>query len=111
RTEPRRRRRVRKRSLLAETTMTTPHEESSPCDTSRPVTKRRLVVVGNGMVGHHLVETASERGLFETFDVTVVSEEACLAYDRVNLSKSFDGAGDGRLFLATRDRYAEVGVS
>ena len=41
--------------------------------------KARLVVVGNGMVGHHFVKTAAERGLFAAFEVTVISEEPCLA--------------------------------
>ena len=51
--------------------------------------KPRLIVVGNGMVGHRFVEAAAERGLLEKFETVVLSEESRLAYDRVNLSKWF----------------------
>jgi len=55
-----------------------------------PAGKRRLLVVGNGMVGHHFVRSAAERGLTSQFDVTIVAEERRPAYDRVNLSRLFD---------------------
>src|ERR1043165_938428 len=73
---------------------------------SRP----RLVVVGNGMVGHKFVVAAAERGLCETFDVVVVGEEPRLAYDRVGLSKWFEGKTERELSLTTKEEYAALGV-
>jgi len=79
-------------------------------DGAKPERKRSLVVVGNGMVGHHFVNKVAERGLLAQFDVTVVSEEVDLAYDRVNLSKFFEGKGKSDLALADPAVYAELGV-
>ncbi len=77
--------------------------ESSP---ARP----RLVVVGNGMVGHRFVEAAAERGLLGKFETIVLSEEKRLAYDRVNLSKWFDGKSDADLSLVAEGQYEGLGV-
>ena len=75
-------------------------------DNSKP----RLIVVGNGMVGHRFVEAAAERGLLAKFATTVLSEESRLAYDRVNLSKWFDGKSDAELSLVSEGQYEELGV-
>jgi nitrite reductase (NADH) large subunit len=72
--------------------------------------KPRIVVVGNGMVGHRFVEAAAERGLLDKFSVLVVSEESRLAYDRVNLSKWFDGKSDAELSLVGDGQYEALGV-
>src|ERR1700710_3094286 len=39
----------------------------------------RLVVVGNGMVGHRFLEAAAERGLLEKFETVGLSEEKRVA--------------------------------
>src|ERR1700759_3225499 len=70
----------------------------------------KLVIVGNGMVGHRFIEAANERGILEKFSVTVVSEETRLAYDRVNLSKWFEGMSDANLSLVSDGQYEELGV-
>ncbi|HUR51855.1 MAG TPA: nitrite reductase large subunit NirB [Mycobacteriales bacterium] len=54
--------------------------------------RRTLVVVGHGMVGHKVVEVAVARGLTSAWDVVVIGEEDVPAYDRVALSTWFDGA-------------------
>jgi nitrite reductase (NADH) large subunit len=72
--------------------------------------RQRLIVVGNGMVGHRLVERVRDRGLLETFEVTVVGEEPRAAYDRVNLSKFFEGKDAGALALASAAEYETAGV-
>jgi nitrite reductase (NADH) large subunit len=51
----------------------------------------RLVVVGNGMVGHRLVTALRDRDAAGSWDVTVLAEEGRPAYDRVRLSAWFDG--------------------
>jgi nitrite reductase (NADH) large subunit len=73
---------------------------------SRP----RLVVVGNGMVGHRFVEAAAGRGVLPRFSCVVVSEEPRLAYDRVNLSKWFEGKSDAELSLVSDGQYEGLGV-
>ncbi|MEO8902364.1 MAG: nitrite reductase large subunit NirB [Polyangiaceae bacterium] len=72
--------------------------------------KPRLVIVGNGMVGHRFIEAAEERGLFGKFETVVLSEEKRLAYDRVNLSKWFEGKSDADLSLVTEGRYEALGL-
>jgi nitrite reductase (NADH) large subunit len=53
------------------------------------MSERKIVVVGNGMVGHHFVETLAKG---ETnADITVIGEEPRPAYDRVHLSEVFAG--------------------
>ncbi|MGQ4269305.1 nitrite reductase large subunit NirB [Nocardiopsis changdeensis] len=51
-----------------------------------------LVVIGNGMVGHRLVEALRDRDAAGHWHITVVGEEPRTAYDRVALSSYFDGA-------------------
>ena len=46
-----------------------------------------VVVVGNGMVGHHYIETL--RGLSADTSIVVFGEENVGAYDRVHLSDVF----------------------
>jgi nitrite reductase (NADH) large subunit len=56
------------------------------------MTRKTLVVVGHGMVGHKVVEVAVARGLTDVWDVIVHAEEPVHAYDRVALTTWFDGA-------------------
>ena len=58
-------------------------------------TVEKILVVGNGMVGHHFVEQLvkqAENSEDNTpFEITVLSAEPRLAYDRVHLSEYFSG--------------------
>jgi len=72
--------------------------------------KPQLIVIGNGMVGHHLVEQLVEQGATERYAVTVFGEERHLAYDRVHLSEYFSGRDAASLALSTADYYAEHGI-
>ncbi len=47
-----------------------------------------IVVIGNGMVGHKFLESLMGSG--QHFDITIINEEAHLAYDRVHLSSYFE---------------------
>ena len=58
-------------------------------------TRKRIVVVGHGMVGHRFVQAAVERGLTETHHVLVLGEEPRAAYDRVGLTSWFGHAEGG----------------
>ena len=51
--------------------------------------KIKLVVVGNGPVGHNFLEYLVESGQSENYQVTVFGEEPIPAYDRVHLTAWF----------------------
>jgi len=70
--------------------------------------KQKIVVVGNGMVGHHFVEQLSQS---DEFDITVLSAESRLAYDRVHLSEYFGGKTAEDLALTTPENYLALGVN
>ena len=50
-----------------------------------------LIVIGNGMVGHHCVEQLIERGALARYRILVFGEEGRRAYDRVHLSEYIGG--------------------
>jgi nitrite reductase (NADH) large subunit len=68
---------------------------------------RTLVVIGNGMVGHHLVRALTERG--GDWRIVVLAEEPRPAYDRVALSSYVDGWDAGKLELAPVDVETRLG--
>jgi nitrite reductase (NADH) large subunit len=72
--------------------------------------RRKVLVVGNGMVGHHLVEKLIQAKAVPALDVVVIGDEQRLAYDRVNLSKLFDGKSAEDLSLTEPGRYERAGV-
>ena len=61
--------------------------------------RRRLVVVGHGMVSQKLLELLVGAGALDTWRVLVIGEEPRPAYDRVHLSSFFEGAGADDLSL------------
>ena len=66
----------------------------------------KLVIAGNGMVGHRLIELLHDADGAAGWDVTVFGEEPRIAYDRVHLSDYFSGASAETLALA--EDYAGV---
>lgn len=72
------------------------------------MSKAKIVVVGNGMVGHHFVEEMAKNSDYE---ITVLSAESRLAYDRVYLSSYFAGKTADDLALTTPEHYEELGVT
>ncbi|HEY7072547.1 MAG TPA: nitrite reductase large subunit NirB [Acidimicrobiales bacterium] len=75
-------------------------------DRDRPV----LVVAGNGMVGHHFLEAAVERGLHRSHRIVVLGEERHAAYDRVHLTTALEGADPGALRLGAPDFHRAHGI-
>lgn len=67
--------------------------------------KENLVVIGNGMVGHHFIERAIEQGLHEQFEIHVFAEEDRPAYDRVYLSSYFEHKDASKLNLVDLSAY------
>jgi nitrite reductase (NADH) large subunit len=72
--------------------------------------KQRVVVVGNGMVGHKFIDNLVNHADAEKYHVMTFSEEPRLAYDRVQLSKYFSGSTAEDLALTTADYYNEKNI-
>lgn len=72
--------------------------------------KQRIIVVGNGMVGHSFIEKLVASPGFENFEVTVFGEESRLAYDRVYLSSYFSGKTAEDLSLVPENFYEKHGI-
>ncbi|MGA6103080.1 nitrite reductase large subunit NirB [Psychrobacter pocilloporae] len=72
--------------------------------------KAKLVVIGNGMVGHHFIERAIEQGLHDQFEIHVFAEEDRPAYDRVYLSSYFEHKDVSKLNLVDLSRYADAQI-
>jgi nitrite reductase (NADH) large subunit len=85
-----------------------PAPEPSPPGVGPAGIARRLVIVGNGMVGHKLAEALTERDVDGAWKVTIVGEEARYAYDRVALSSYFSGASEADLRLTPLPARVDV---
>jgi NAD(P)H-dependent nitrite reductase large subunit len=74
--------------------------------------KRRLVVVGNGMAGARLVEEVLARRGGDRYDITIFGEEAVGNYNRILLSSVLARSHDPKdIFLNPLPWYAENGVT
>ncbi|MFJ3450685.1 nitrite reductase large subunit NirB [Pseudomonas sichuanensis] len=78
--------------------------------TANGAQRARLVIVGNGMVGHHCVEQLIGQGALERFELHVFGEERQRAYDRVHLSEYFTGSCAETLALCEQGYYGDHGV-
>ncbi|WP_220719529.1 nitrite reductase large subunit NirB [Agarivorans litoreus] len=74
------------------------------------MSKLKLVVVGNGMVGHRYLEDLVEKADLSQFDVTVFCEEPRVAYDRVHLSSYFSHHTAEELSLVKHGFYEKHGI-
>lgn len=73
--------------------------------------KPQLIVIGNGMVGHHFIEKAIAKGLHETYQILVFSAEGRPAYDRVYLSSYFEHQNTDELNLVDLVQYEQAGIA
>jgi nitrite reductase (NADH) large subunit len=78
--------------------------------TNKPVTKKNLVVIGNGMVGHKFLQRMIDRGATGDWNLITFCEEPRVAYDRVNLSGFFSGKTAGDLSLVEPGLYHENNI-
>ncbi|SFF24257.1 assimilatory nitrite reductase (NAD(P)H) large subunit precursor [Fontimonas thermophila] len=70
----------------------------------------KLVVIGNGMVGHRLLEELSAAALPD-LHITVLCEEPRPAYDRVQLSSFFSGKSAADLSLVAPGFFERSGIT
>ncbi len=73
--------------------------------------RKTLIVVGNGMVGHHFVETLIQSKQGGKFNLVIFGEEPRPAYDRVHLTSYFATRNPDDLALATADFYRAHGIT
>jgi len=73
--------------------------------------KQKVVVIGNGMVGHQFIEYLLASDNADDYEITTFSEEPRLAYDRVHLSTYFSGSTAADLALTEREYYRNKGVN
>ena len=70
---------------------------------------QHILVIGNGMVGHHFVEQLRKNE--PSAIITVLCGEPQLAYDRVYLSSVFSGTTKAELALTTEQHYQQQGIA
>lgn len=70
----------------------------------------RLVVIGNGPVGHKFLETLVESGIGGDYEITVFGEEPRPAYDRVHLTAWFETRDADDLNMVPEDFYADNNI-
>lgn len=73
--------------------------------------KERIIVVGNGMVGHKFIENMLAAENADRFELITFSEEPRLAYDRVQLSAYFSGSTAQDLMLTSEAYYQQNGIN
>ena len=71
----------------------------------------RILVVGNGMVGHRFIEELCERSAPGAYQVTVLGAEPRAAYDRVHLSSYFSHHTSEELSLVKPGFYDKHGIT
>src|SRR3954454_18729364 len=65
----------------------------------------KLLVIGNGMVGHRLLELLAQEA--SNYQITVLCEEPRAAYDRVQLSAFFSGKSADDLSMVSEGFFAK----
>ena len=75
------------------------------------MSKQQLIVIGNGMVGHHFVEQFLDSAAAADTHLHVFGEEPHAAYDRVHLSEYFGGKSADELSLVKPGCYEQDNVT
>ena len=73
--------------------------------------KKTLVVIGNGMVGHHFLVSLVNNPIKEDYDIITFCEEPRAAYDRVHLSAFFSGKTAEDLSLVESGFFEQHGIT
>ena len=72
---------------------------------------KKIIVVGNGMVGYKFCEKFVAQEQSKNFEITVFGEEPRPAYDRVHLSEFFENQDAKALEMAPAEWYKENGIT
>lgn len=72
--------------------------------------RTKVVVIGNGMVGHKFCEKLKAKDTFGLVDITVFCEENHRAYDRVHLSEYFKDKSIEHLYLSKAEWYKSENI-
>jgi len=72
---------------------------------------KKIIIVGNGMVGYKFCEKFVAQEHSKNFEITVFGEEPRPAYDRVHLSEFFENQDAKALEMAPAEWYKENGVT
>lgn len=75
------------------------------------MSKLKIAVIGNGMVGHRFIEDLLDKAPADQFEITVFCEEPRIAYDRVHLSSYFSHHTAEELSLVREGYYEKHGVN
>ncbi len=78
--------------------------------TTQSINKKQLVVIGNGMVGHHFIENFVASNMADEYEIHILAEESRAAYDRVHLSEYFGDSTYEDLCLVENNFYETHGV-
>lgn len=71
---------------------------------------KRIIVVGNGMVGYKFCEKLVEKEASKNYKIIVFGEEPRPAYDRVHLSEYFENRDAKVLEMAPKEWYAKNNI-
>ena len=71
---------------------------------------KKIIVIGNGMVGYKFCEKLAAHSNYSDFKLTVFGEEPRRAYDRVHLSEFYDGKTADDLSMSTATWYEENNI-
>jgi nitrite reductase (NADH) large subunit len=72
--------------------------------------KQKLVIIGNGMVGHRFIDDFVEKADLDKFEITIFCEEPRVAYDRVHLSSYFSHHTAEELSLVKEGFYEKHNI-
>ncbi|KJF89152.1 hypothetical protein UB42_14600 [Photobacterium leiognathi] len=75
------------------------------------MSKVKLAIIGNGMVGHRYIEELIDRTEIDNYEITVFCEEPRVAYDRVHLSSYFSHHTADELSLVKQGHYEKHGIN
>lgn len=75
------------------------------------MSKKKLVVIGNGMVGHKFMQAIVKDQARDQFEIIIFCEESRLAYDRVQLSSFFSGKTADELSMVSPGFYEENNIT
>jgi len=71
---------------------------------------KKIIVIGNGMVGYKFCEKLAAHPNYSEFKVVVFGEEPRRAYDRVHLSEFYDGKTADDLSMSSATWYEENNI-